>query len=101
MTGEPLCQPALRQQRAHPLVCSLPHFSAEKWQKLVDQSALKGKRDKKSAQRQMSGCSNLLRGKTSFRFGGAEIRQGAEREGEQNPESRSRVKKMAAVLRSL
>lgn len=72
----------MRQERVHPLVCSLPHFSTEKWQKLVDQNTLKGKRDKKSAQRQTSGCSNLLRGKTSFRFGEAEIRQGAERERE-------------------
>lgn len=68
MTGEPLCQPAMRREKIHPLVCSLPHFSTEKWQKLVDQNMLKGKRDKKSAQRQTRGCSNLLRGKNKLPF---------------------------------
>lgn len=72
MTGEPLYQPAMGQGRVHPLVCSLPHFSTEKWQKPVDQNTLKGKRDIKRAQRQTSRCSNLLEGKTSFRFGASE-----------------------------
>lgn len=63
MSGTPLCQPAMRQERVHPLVCLLPPFSTEEWQKPVDPNTLKGKHDKKSAHRQTRGCSNLSREK--------------------------------------
>lgn len=93
MTGEPLCQPTMRQERVHPLVCSLPHFSTAKWQKPVDQNTLKGKRDKKSAQRQTSGCSNLLGRKTSFRLGASENKTRCREKERERSVIQSRVKK--------
>lgn len=53
----------MRQERVHPLVCLLPPFSTEEWQKPMDLNTQKGKHNKKSAQRQTRGCSNLLREK--------------------------------------
>lgn len=60
-------------------------WTRTRWKGSTIKRALKGKR----------AAAAIYWGKTSFRFGEAEIRQGAEREREreQNPESRSRVKK--------